>query len=205
MSAARSTAPIHLSRTSRRVSVQHGVAPVEIVPFAAAHREGLVRLYEELSPRSNLFRFLVPTPRLNERQLALLWGADGVSHVALVALHGDTVVGDARYVRYPNAPRAADIAVTVADEWQGRGLGRRLLRALAAAARAAGVDRFTLDVHAENRVALRLFASFGARFAIQAGVAEGSLVLAGIHASQGGGSAAPRRSVAVTVEVPMVD
>jgi RimJ/RimL family protein N-acetyltransferase len=193
-----------MSRTSRHISAQSSVAPVEIVPFAAAYREGLVRLYAGLSPRSNLFRFLVPTPRLSERQLALLWGADGVGHVALLALHGSTVVGDARYVRYPGDPRAADIAVTVADEWQGRGLGRRLLRALAAAARAAGVERFTLDVHAENRVALRFFASFGARFAIQSGVAEGSLVLAGVRPSQGGGSAPARRSVAITVEVPRV-
>ena len=55
-------------------------------------------------------------------------------------------------------PRAAEVAVTVADEWQGRGLGSVLGKHLAHAARNRDIRRFTATMASENVPAHRLMA-----------------------------------------------
>ena len=52
-------------------------------------------------------------------------------------------MGIARYVRDRDDPQTAEIAVTVVDDWQGRGLGTELLTQLSGRARREGVLRFT--------------------------------------------------------------
>ena len=59
-------------------------------------------------------------------------------------------VGVARYVRQADDPYTADIAVTIVDEWQGRGLGTELLARLSDRAREEDIRRFTALVAAEN-------------------------------------------------------
>ena len=58
---------------------------------------------------------------------------------------------------------AADIAVTVVDDWQGRGLGTELLARLADRARHEGIHRFTALVAAENVAVARLLGNTCAR------------------------------------------
>jgi len=59
-------------------------------------------------------------------------------------------VGVARYVRDTTDPQAAEIAITIVDDWQGRGLGTELLAQLSSRARRAGIRRFTALVAADN-------------------------------------------------------
>ncbi len=63
----------------------------------------------------------------------------------------EELVGVARYVRDPDEPKQAEVAVTVQDEWQGRGVGTALLSMLARRARDNGVERFTGVCLAGNR------------------------------------------------------
>ena len=72
----------------------------------------------------------------------------------------DRPVGVARLVRYANDPAAADIAVTVADEWQGRGVGTALVDAVLAR-RPAGVTELRSLVRAGNVASLSLLARAG--------------------------------------------
>jgi GNAT superfamily N-acetyltransferase len=76
---------------------------------------------------------------------------------------GRPVIADARYVRGPAQPATAEFALAVADDWQGRGLGRRLVAHLAREARRQGVQRLYGEVLAENRRMLALMREFGAR------------------------------------------
>jgi GNAT superfamily N-acetyltransferase len=69
------------------------------------------------------------------------------------------LVAVARYVRLKDDPEAAEVAVTVADPMQGKGVGKQLGVLLADEARGRGVKRFTAAVLADNRPALRLMAT----------------------------------------------
>lgn len=82
-------------------------------------------------------------------------------HFALGAWANETgvLVGVARYVRQGDS---ADVAVTVADDWQGRGVGTRLLEALLREACEHGLSELTASVRLENRRAMGLARRFGA-------------------------------------------
>ena len=118
---------------------------------------------EHLSPRSRYRRFLAPIDHLSARQLTYLTTVDHDHHEALVAI--DPATGDAvavaRYVATDGDPSTAEIAVTVDDRWQGRGLGTALLRRLAQRAGEHGIRRFTGLILSENTPMLKLMAALG--------------------------------------------
>jgi GNAT superfamily N-acetyltransferase len=74
-------------------------------------------------------------------------------HEAMVALdeHVREGLGVAHYVRSPERAGAAEVAPTVIDDWQGRGLGTLLLEVISARARQEGIKTFTALMLAENR------------------------------------------------------
>ena len=67
-------------------------------------------------------------------------------------------VGVARYVRVPDDPARAEVACTVVDPWQHRGVGSALAERLAARAGAAGIERCTALVVLGDQPARRLLA-----------------------------------------------
>jgi GNAT superfamily N-acetyltransferase len=97
-------------------------------------------------------------------RLRYFTGVDHRDHEALGAL--DHVrgggVGIARYVRDREDPYAAEIAVTVIDGWQGRGLGTELLAQLSERACQEGIRRFTAAVAADNAAMTGLLRNLGA-------------------------------------------
>ncbi len=125
---------------------------------APALRAGFARL----SPDSRYRRFLAVTARLSASQVRYLTDVDHHDHEALIALSGDgDGIGVARFVRSRDDPHAAELAVTVIDDWQGRGVGTALVVRLADRARAEGVTRFTAIMLATNREMLELLESLG--------------------------------------------
>ena len=62
---------------------------------------------------------------------------------------GERIVALANYVRLRD-PASAEVAFTVADAYQGRGIATRLLEQLAALAAARGIERFVGEVMADN-------------------------------------------------------
>jgi GNAT superfamily N-acetyltransferase len=113
-----------------------------------------------LSPESIRYRFFSPIPRLSRSALLRLACVDHCRRDALVALEGDEILAVARYDRLPgpgeSEAREAEMAVTVEDAWQHRGLGRLLARRLAVLARARGCDAFVVRILPDNRAALGL-------------------------------------------------
>jgi GNAT superfamily N-acetyltransferase len=135
--------------------------PVSIRPIEAQDRKRLQDSFDQLSPESRHRRFFGPMHGLTGAQLEYLTDVDHHDHEALVALEGDEerVIGVARYVR--TAPTVAEPAVTVIDEWQGRGIGGALLESLVERARDEGIDVFCASVLADNPAPLRLLAQAG--------------------------------------------
>jgi RimJ/RimL family protein N-acetyltransferase len=125
---------------------------VRLRPGRPTDRERLLRGFERLSPESRYSRFLVPMPELTEEMVRYLTEIDHHDHEAIVALGEDTGegLGVARYVRNQDRPDTAEVAVTVVDDWQGKGLGTLLLNVLSARAREEGVRGFTALMHATN-------------------------------------------------------
>ncbi len=108
--------------------------------------------FTRLSAESRWLRFLTGKPSLTPAELRYFTDIDHHGHEALGAL--DPVdrrgLGVARYIRNAEDPAGAELAVTVIDEWQGRGLGSELLNRLADRARQEGIRHFTALVAADN-------------------------------------------------------
>jgi GNAT superfamily N-acetyltransferase len=92
-----------------------------------------------------------------------LTGIDHLDHEAVIALdeEGAEALGVAEYVRDPERPDAAEVAVTVVDDWQGRGLGTLLLDVISARAHQEGVRTFTAWMLAQNREMMDLLQHLG--------------------------------------------
>lgn len=108
--------------------------------------------FARLSAESRRLRFLRGKDELSPAELRYFTEVDHHDHEALGALnHLDgRGVGIARYIRHAEDPQAAEIAVTIVDDWQGRGLGTELLAQLSDRARQEGIRRFTALVSADN-------------------------------------------------------
>lgn len=149
------------AREGRDFAVKDGRS-VRIRPLRPADR----RKYEEavagLSARSRYLRFAAPQPRMSARLLDQMMRFEGNRHVVYAALTLDeaTIVGVARYV-VADDPHCAEVAIAVADDWQGQGLGGELLRQLVERARLAGLYALIATILSENRVAPRLARSTG--------------------------------------------
>ena len=120
--------------------------------------------FARLSDASRQMRFLTKKKGLSPAELRYFTDVDHHDHEALGALdHADgRGVGVARYVRDTEDPQAAEIAVTIVDDWQGRGLGTELLAQLSDRARQEGIRRFTALVAADNAVVAGLLHSMSA-------------------------------------------
>lgn len=124
----------------------------------------LQRAFALMSEESQYRRFLTGTPRLTDTQAAYFTDVDHVDHEAYVA-HSPSdetyIIGVARFIRYPSAPDEAEVAITVADSWHGRGLATALLRVLGERAVEVGVTRFRAEMMTDNEPILRLLRRAG--------------------------------------------
>lgn len=120
-------------------------------------RQLLLRGFERLSPESRYRRFLAATPKLSAPMVDYLTAVDHHDHEAIVALdESGEGVGVARFVRHADRQDAAEAAVTVTDDWQGRGLGMLLLEVLSARAREEGITTLTALILADNHEMMEL-------------------------------------------------
>ncbi|WP_370324655.1 N-acetyltransferase family protein [Euzebya sp.] len=114
-----------------------------------------------LSAASRFRRFNTGVHRLSPSQLAAIVDVDHRGRETLVGVAGRRVVGLVQSIELPADPTAVDIAVVVDDAWQGHGLGRLLLQAIAAAAQATGHGTALVMVQADNGAVLHLIRSSG--------------------------------------------
>jgi GNAT superfamily N-acetyltransferase len=149
-----------LAERARKTTLRVDEAVLTIRPIEIMDVDRLERMTRRLSPRSIYFRFFAPVQRLPWSALLWLANVDHCRRDALVALDGDEIVGVARYDQVGDPGEAesldAELAVTVEDAWQHRGLGRQLAHRLCILARERGYDAFRVTILPENRAALDL-------------------------------------------------
>lgn len=140
-------------------------------PPEAGDVETLVGFFSSLSERS-LYQRFHGIPRVGAELVEPFvepdWGETGT----LVGELDGRVVGLGTYVRLRD-PTSAEVAFAVADEYQGRGIGTRLLEQLAALAAARGIERFLAVVLPDNRAMLSVFTNAG--FVVRREIEGGSV------------------------------
>ena len=128
----------------------------ELRPIAPDDAERLRRFHTRLSSETIYRRYHAPHPVLDERELEYLVSADGTHHLAWVACDGaGEIMAVCRLIE--SAPHEGEIAIVVADDAQGHGLGHQLLARVLEEARRRGFRRLDALILATNMRARRLF------------------------------------------------
>ena len=142
----------------------------------AADGDAVTTFLERLSPRSRYLRFHgggTDVGRVAETVVEPDWDERGALVGTLLDEGEERVVALGTYVRLRDR-RAAESSFVVSDELQGRGIGTRLLEALAEQAAANGIESFLAEVLPDNASMLRVFegAGFRAERRLESGVVE---------------------------------
>ncbi len=136
--------------------------PLRLRTPSSADYDAIKSFYDGLSEDSLYQRFhgwvRTEGPALSDAE------ADGDARVVLIGWRADRVVASGGYDRL-REPAVAEVAFTVADDFQGHGVATRILEQLAEIAAARGIVRFDAEVAEANAPMLRVFrgAGFGVR------------------------------------------
>ena len=116
-----------------------------------------------ISPQSLYRRFFGPKKGFSDSEKAFFLNVDFTDHVALVATIEQSgraeIVGGARYV--VTELGIAEVAFTVVDEFQGKGVGSALMRHLILLARRASLKQLIADVLPENNAMINVLKRSG--------------------------------------------
>ena len=163
--------------------LSHASGSISLRAVRPDDKQRIVKAFKGLQPDSVYLRFFTHRKELEDEELRLITECDGANHVVLVATTGsgehEAIVGMGSYVR---SGAGAEVAFAVEEDFQRRGIARRLLQRLARIARAHGIERFEADVLAENRPMLEVFRRSGLpmRTTREHGVVHATLRLQGL-------------------------
>ena len=153
--------PVHLIDVVRLIDGSR----ITIRPTLPQDLELQREFFRSLSTEGRYRRFMVPLNELPEVVAQRFISIDYRSHVALLAEVFDDdreiMIGEARYVLDEHDPATSEFALAVADDWQGRGVGRVLLARLEREAAASGIRRMLADTLYDNKAMRALAASSG--------------------------------------------
>jgi GNAT superfamily N-acetyltransferase len=136
---------------------------VTVRPVCPRDSEALQAYVRTLSPEARYKRFFGPLRELPPAELDRVIHLDPPDQLGLIAqTRADGVIGEARYALSPDR-RECEFALSVADAWHGKGVGRLLLADLESRARTLGARRLVGDVLRTNEAmqALARKAGFG--------------------------------------------
>jgi acetyltransferase len=151
------------SRLARTVELRDG-SSVLLRPIRPEDARIEQRFVRRLSFESRYFRFHHGLSELTPEMLVRFTQIDYDREMAFIAVHsgeqGEDEVGVARYLIDAEG-RTCEFALVVADEFQGRGIGSALMKALIETARDRGLSAMTGEVLTENRNMLELVRELG--------------------------------------------
>jgi RimJ/RimL family protein N-acetyltransferase len=145
-----------------RLALRDGSAVV-VRSLEPTDRAAFLDWGRRLSDESRYLRFAAPKPGLSKREVDALTGMDHHAREALIAFDARTgrVVAVVRYAELPDEPGVVDVAATVSDDWQGRGLGAALMTELIARAREEGHAAARASVLAGNHASIGMLRRAG--------------------------------------------
>ena len=133
---------------------------VRIRPILPTDSEKIAHFHSSLSERTRYLRYFGSHDVLSDRELKRMTHVDYRDRMAFVAELGAEIIGMAIYERLPEST-FAEVAFTISDQHQGRGLGSIFLEHLAGSAAECGIDHFEAEVLSENRSMIQVFRRAG--------------------------------------------
>jgi acyl-CoA hydrolase/ribosomal protein S18 acetylase RimI-like enzyme len=137
-----------------------GDGTLDVRPIRPTDTDMMRELFYKLSPQTVLHRFFHVMKSISKEKLADLVAIDYATELALVAVHDDgakeEIVAVARHV-VDRASNSAEVAFTVREDYQGKGLAKHMFRQLIAAGRERGITTFTAVVMHNNVGMMNLF------------------------------------------------
>lgn len=150
---------------------------IMVRPLLPEDRERLEEGFERLSAQSRYQRFMTPLDTLPEHYADYLTDIDYQTHFAVVAGVEDPVrfsiegLGIARFIALTDVENEAELAITIADDAQGRGLGVLLMDLLLRAAKERGFVALRAEILPTNIGMQKLVKRFGGtRISVQDGL-----------------------------------
>ncbi|MEO8745984.1 MAG: GNAT family N-acetyltransferase [Candidatus Dormiibacterota bacterium] len=130
-------------------------ATVSVRPIKPEDEADLARFFSSLSLESRVLRFFAAVNNADSSVKRMV-DVDYTSRYGIVAVAGPQgqIIGHAMYAAI--GPKKAELALAIADAYQGRGLGTILLGQLAQAAASAGIEVLEAVVRPENRLMLEV-------------------------------------------------
>lgn len=168
--------------------IHTGLGEVAVRPMSAADA-GLAQAFVSgLSGTSRYFRFFHTLKFLSPAMLDRFTHSDRVTHLALAGVANvngrPSMVAEARYVVHSDGV-SAEIALAVADQWQGRGIATALMSILERIAVAAGIAHLTGECLAVNKGFIGFARSVG--FQVHPDASDSSLLQIEKRIGEGGG------------------
>jgi len=129
-----------------------GETAVTIRPIQPNDFQPILDMHQRLSMDSLFLRYLVPyIPGYLPTHLRHICRRPAGQGFGLVATTGTQIVGLGYYVIKPEQPDTAEPALLIEDQFQGQGIGGRMLDQLVTVARGQGVHFFDALTHSSNR------------------------------------------------------
>jgi len=131
-----------------------------------AHSDAIIEqtFVRKLSVQSRYLRFHGSIKELNKKDLETFTNPDPLNAEALIILYKGEIneeeIGVARFIIDPDG-KSCEFAIVVADEWQNRGLGAKLMKALISHAQSRGIKRIHGSVLKDNSGMLQFIKGLG--------------------------------------------
>jgi GNAT superfamily N-acetyltransferase len=123
-------------------------------PVHPTDEPSMRELHYALSQETVYYRFMTRVQRFTHKEILNYVYIDHRKDVAIVGTvpeaHGEDIIAVGRYY-LDEASNRAEVAFTVRDDWQNRGIGKALFRHLQTIAKRAGIAGFTAEVLRENK------------------------------------------------------
>lgn len=172
---------IPAERPRAEMTLEDGTV-LTLSPVLKTDREFFEKGLEELSEESRFSRFGQGVSSLTQHELEYLTDVDQRHHVAWGAAIDDEAAGVGRYIA--DGAGGAEVAITVLDSMQRRGVGRALFRALVAVARSDGLHEVYFEARADNQAVMGLVSGIEVTPFVRDGVIERRIRLAELPTSR---------------------
>ncbi|MGD8958659.1 MAG: GNAT family N-acetyltransferase [Desulfobacteraceae bacterium] len=158
--------------------IEVGGEIVTIRPVKRVDERRLQEHFYNLAEEDIISRFFHLKKRFGRSEMEKILEIDYVKNLSIVALVGEfgfgRIIGVGEYLLEPSS-NMTEVAFTVQRAYQGKGIGRLIIKKLAEAARENGISGFVAYTAPENKKMINLFHSLP--YAVKSTFEEGFLVL----------------------------